>query len=161
MNQKLYRPKMYQNILALNRSKTDLKRTRLKQFLFVPESNTIQNRCEMKSWLQGRKEKSKYGYVVRKNLDFDKAELLLYEPVEKMPPFSRKTLVFVSPPGIGKQQLVHKLVDSNHDMFGRPIPCKPLYYYLQDATFDISICYFSPRYYHGLFYGQTFFQGLS
>ena len=75
--------------------------------------------------LQGRKEKSKYGYVVRKNLDFDKAELLLYEPVEKMPPFSRKTLVFVSPPGIPKQPLVHKLVDSNNDMFARPIPCKP------------------------------------
>jgi hypothetical protein len=33
--------------------------------------------------------------MVRKNLDFDKAEILLYEPVEKMPPFSRKTLVLV------------------------------------------------------------------
>ena len=76
-------------------------------------------------FVQGRKEKSKYGYVVRKNLDFDKAELLLYEPVEKMPPYSRKTLVFVSPPGIPKQPLVHKLVDSNNDMFARPIPCKP------------------------------------
>ena len=51
------------------------------------------------TYLQGRKEKSKCGYVVRKNLDFDKAEILLYEPLEKMPPFSRKTLVFVSPPG--------------------------------------------------------------
>jgi len=70
----------------------------------------------------GRKEKSKCGYVVRKNLDFDKAEILLYEPLEKMPPFSRKTLVFVSPPGIPKQPLVHKLVDSNNDMFARPIP---------------------------------------
>ena len=75
-------------------------------------------------FVQGRKEKSKYGYVVRKNLDFDKAELLLYEPVEKMPPYSRKTLVFVSPPGIPKQPLVHKLVDSNNDKFARPIPCK-------------------------------------
>ena len=73
---------------------------------------------------QGRKEKSKYGYVVRKNLDFDKAELLLYEAVEKMPPFSRKTLVFVSPGGIPKRTLVHRLVDSNHDMFGRPVPRK-------------------------------------
>ena len=32
---------------------------------------------------------------MRRNLDFDKAELMLYEPVEKMPPFSRKTLVFI------------------------------------------------------------------
>ena len=76
--------------------------------------------------MQAKKEKSKQIYVVRKNLEFDNAEVLLYEPVEKMPPFSRKTLVFVSPPGIPKQTLVHKLVDSNHDMFGRPIPRKNL-----------------------------------
>ena len=57
-------------------------------------------------------------------MDFDKAELLLYEAVEKMPPFSRKTLVFVSPAGIPKRTLVHRLVDSNHDMFGRPVPRK-------------------------------------
>ena len=50
-------------------------------------------------YLQDRKKKSKCGYVVSRNLDFDKAEILLYEPLEKMPPFSRKTLVFVSPPG--------------------------------------------------------------
>ena len=74
--------------------------------------------------LQARKEKSKQIYVVRKNLEFDNAEVLLYEPVEKMPPFSRKTLVFVGLPNIPKQTLVHKLVDSNPDMFGRPIPCK-------------------------------------
>ena len=59
-------------------------------------------------------------------MDFDKAELLLYEAVEKMPPFSRKTLVFVSPGGIPKRNLVHRLVDSNHDMFGRPVPRKSL-----------------------------------
>lgn len=79
---------------------------------------------QMISHLQARKEKSKQIYVVRKNLQFDNAEVLLYEPVEKMPPFSRKTLVFVSPPSIPKQTMVHKLVDSNPDMFGRPIPCK-------------------------------------
>jgi hypothetical protein len=42
--------------------------------------------------------------MVRKNLDFDKAEILLYEPVEKMPPFSRKTLVLV------KNKLQFKMV---------------------------------------------------
>ena len=47
------------------------------------------------SHFQGRREKRKYDYHVRRNLDFDKAELMLYEPVEKMPPFSRKTLVFI------------------------------------------------------------------
>lgn len=74
--------------------------------------------------LQGRREKRKYEYHVRKNLDFDKAELMLYEAVEKMPPFSRKTLVLVSPQGLPKQSLIHKLVDSNPDMYGTTVPCK-------------------------------------
>jgi hypothetical protein len=73
---------------------------------------------------QGRREKRKYDYHVRRNLDFDKAELLLYEPVEKMPPFSRKTLVFISPVGLRKQGILHKLVDVNPDMFGTTIPRK-------------------------------------
>jgi hypothetical protein len=51
--------------------------------------------------LQARKEKGKCGYVVRRNLEFDAAELLLYEPVEKMPPFSRKTLVLVHQASLG------------------------------------------------------------
>ena len=50
---------------------------------------------KLKFSFQSKKEKSKYEYAARKNLDFDNAELLLYEPVEKMPPFSRKTLVLV------------------------------------------------------------------
>ena len=96
------------------------------------DSSTIRYYCVIVffvtnvSHLQSRKEKSKQIYVVRKNQEFDNAEVLLYEPVEKMPPYSRKTLIFVSPPSIQKQNLVHKLVDSNPDMFGRPIPCKYL-----------------------------------
>ena len=57
-------------------------------------------------------------------MEFDKAELSLYEAVEKMPPFSRKTLVLVSPPGLGKQQIIRRLVDSNPDMFGTTLPSK-------------------------------------
>jgi len=62
--------------------------------------------------------------MVRNNLDFDKAELLLYEPVEKVAPFIRKTLVLVSPPDIPKQAIIHKLIDSNKDIFGTAIPCE-------------------------------------
>ena len=57
-------------------------------------------------------------------MEFDKAELTLYEAVEKMPPFSRKTLVLVSPPGLGKQQIIRRLVESNPDMFGTTMPSK-------------------------------------
>ena len=74
--------------------------------------------------LQGDKSKSKKSYNVKKNLEFDKAELTLYEAVEKMPPFSRKTLVLVSPPGLGKQQIIRRLVESNPDMFGTTMPSK-------------------------------------
>ena len=59
-------------------------------------------------------------------MEFDKAELTLYEAVEKMPPFSRKTLVLVSPPGLGKQQIIRRLVESNPDMFGTTMPSKLL-----------------------------------
>ncbi len=62
--------------------------------------------------------------MVRDNLNFDKAELFLYEPVEKVPPFSRKTLALVSPPGIPKQTIIHKLVESNKDIFGTTVPSK-------------------------------------
>ena len=41
-----------------------------------------------------------------------------------MPPFSRKTLVLVSPPGLGKQQIIRRLVESNPDMFGTTMPSK-------------------------------------
>ena len=68
---------------------------------------------------------------MKKNLEFDKAELSLYETVEKMPPFSRKTLVLVSPPGLGKQQIIRRLVDSNPDMFGTTIPRKQFFYFQQ------------------------------
>jgi hypothetical protein len=73
---------------------------------------------------QGKKEKSKCTYMARKNLDFDKAELLLYEPVEKVPPFIRKTLVLVGSPGIPTQSIIQKLIDSNQDIFGTAIPCE-------------------------------------
>eukprot|EP00095_Tigriopus_kingsejongensis_P003278 maker-scaffold675_size187964-snap-gene-0.31 protein:Tk03278 transcript:maker-scaffold675_size187964-snap-gene-0.31-mRNA-1 annotation:"maguk p55 subfamily member 6" len=88
----------------------------------------------------GRREKRKYEYHVRKNLDFDKAELMLYEAVEKMPPFSRKTLVLVSPHGLGKQSLIHKLVDSNPDMYGTTIPwtSRPM----GDYEIDGESCWF-------------------
>eukprot|EP00094_Tigriopus_californicus_P003859 TCALIF_03714-PA protein Name:"Similar to Mpp6 MAGUK p55 subfamily member 6 (Mus musculus)" AED:0.12 eAED:0.12 QI:0/0.57/0.5/0.87/1/1/8/165/409 len=88
----------------------------------------------------GRREKRKYEYHVRKNLDFDKAELMLYEAVEKMPPFSRKTLVLVSPQGLPKQSLIHKLVDSNPDMYGTTVPLtsRPM----GDYEIDGESCWF-------------------
>jgi len=54
----------------------------------------------------GKKEKKRFPYHFRKNAEVDTADLQLYEPVEKMAPFTRKTLVLVSPPGVGVQTLI-------------------------------------------------------
>ena len=40
-----------------------------------------------------KKEKKRFGYTFKKNAEVDAADLQLYEPVERVPPFSRKTLV--------------------------------------------------------------------
>jgi hypothetical protein len=40
-----------------------------------------------------KKEKKRFGYTFKKNAEADSADLQLYEPVERVPPFSRKTLV--------------------------------------------------------------------
>ena len=72
-----------------------------------------------------RREKRKLDYfALHRNIEFDGAELMLYEPVEKLPPFSRKTLVLVSLSafGNGKQKLIDKIVDSNPDIFATTVP---------------------------------------
>ena len=45
--------------------------------------------------LQVKKEKKRFGYTFKKNAEVDAADLQLYEPVERVPPFSRKTLVII------------------------------------------------------------------
>lgn len=80
--------------------------------------------CVLDDDAQGHGRKSKTGYSVRQNVDFDAAELTVYEAVEKMPPFSRKTLVLVGASAIDKSGLIARLVDHNPDLFGTVVPCK-------------------------------------
>lgn len=65
----------------------------------------------------GKKEKKKFGYHFRKNAQVDTADLQLYEAVERMPPFTRKTLVLVGPPGVGRRSLISRIVKSNPSLF--------------------------------------------
>jgi len=44
------------------------------------------------------------------NCEFDKAELLLYEEVTRMPPFRRKTLVLIGVSGVGRRTLKNRLI---------------------------------------------------
>ena len=82
-----------------------------------------------------KKEKKRFGYTFKKNAEVDAADLQLYEPVERVPPFSRKTLVsvkvvcwprcgalqhvqvLVGPPGVGRRALVHRIVQHDPRLF--------------------------------------------
>lgn len=56
------------------------------------------------------------------NCEFDKAELMLYEEVTRMPPFRRKTLVLIGVTGVGRRTLKNRLCNSDPDRFGYVIP---------------------------------------
>ncbi|KAJ8961179.1 hypothetical protein NQ318_008860 [Aromia moschata] len=68
------------------------------------------------------KKKKKIIYQSKSNCDFDKAELLLYEEVTRMPPFKRKTLVLIGTQGIGRRTLKNRLINSDPEKFGGVIP---------------------------------------
>jgi len=65
----------------------------------------------------GKKEKKRFPYHFRKNAEVDTADLQLYEPVERMPPFTRKTLVLVGPPGVGRKALIQRIVQHDTQLF--------------------------------------------
>ncbi|XP_037908001.1 MAGUK p55 subfamily member 6 isoform X4 [Hermetia illucens] len=68
------------------------------------------------------KRKKKTMYKSMANCDFDKADLMLYEEVTRMPPFKRKTLALVGVRGVGRRTLKNRLVNSDPDKFGAVIP---------------------------------------
>ena len=49
----------------------------------------------------------------------DTADLQLYEAVEKMAPFTRKLLVLVGPPGVGRHAMARKMVKYDPKIFER------------------------------------------
>lgn len=63
-------------------------------------------------------------YQSKWNGEFDKAELLLYEEVTKMPPFKRRTLAIIGTTGVGRRTLKGRLINSDPDKFAGVIPCK-------------------------------------
>ena len=63
-------------------------------------------------------------YQSKWNVEFDKAELLLYEEVTRMPPFKRRTLALVGPSGVGRRTLKGRLINSDPNRFAGVIPSK-------------------------------------
>ncbi|XP_058447800.1 protein PALS2 isoform X2 [Malaya genurostris] len=68
------------------------------------------------------KKKRKTMYKTKQNSEFDKADLMLYEEVTKMPPFKRKTLVLIGVAGVGRRTLKNRLINSDPDKFGSVLP---------------------------------------
>ena len=86
--------------------------------ILLPKFNIFLTETNSKIFLfLQKKEKKRFPYHFRKNAEVDTADLQLYEPVEKMAPFTRKTLVLVSPPGVGVQTLIKKLVKHDPKIF--------------------------------------------
>lgn len=69
-------------------------------------------------------------YQSKWNGEFDKAELLLYEEVTKMPPFKRRTLALIGTTGVGRRTLKGRLINSDPEKFAGVIPCKFSFYML-------------------------------
>ncbi|XP_053209648.1 MAGUK p55 subfamily member 2-like, partial [Panonychus citri] len=68
------------------------------------------------------KKKRKEMYQIEANNYFDKAELILYEEVCRIPPFERKTLVLVGAQGVGRRTLKQRLTSYDSDRFSSPLP---------------------------------------
>nr|CAG4651677.1 EOG090X032R [Triops cancriformis] len=68
------------------------------------------------------RKKKKVLYQIKSSAELDKAELLLYEEVTRMPPFRRKTLILIGSEGIGRRTLKNRLINSDAERFGTVLP---------------------------------------
>ncbi|XP_043197058.1 protein PALS2-like [Amphibalanus amphitrite] len=68
------------------------------------------------------KRKRKQMYRSKQNNEFDKAELVLYEEVARMPPFQRKVLCLIGCAGVGRRTLKNRIIETYPDKFGTTLP---------------------------------------
>lgn len=72
---------------------------------------------------QGKRKKHEH-YQTRKNYQFDRGDIVIYEEVQEMPPFQRKTLVLIGAQGIGRRTLKNRLLETEPTQFGHAIARK-------------------------------------
>ncbi|XP_018019124.1 protein PALS2 isoform X2 [Hyalella azteca] len=68
------------------------------------------------------KRKKKLMFSSKASSSYDKAELIMYEEVARMPPFMRKTLVLVGCHGVGRRTIKNRIVNSDPSKFGIVLP---------------------------------------
>ena len=67
--------------------------------------------------------KKKYEmYQLKQCSEFEKADLLLYEEICRLPPFERKTLILIGAQGVGRRTLKNRLIGYDTKRFDSPLP---------------------------------------
>lgn len=61
-------------------------------------------------------------YQLQQCSDFEKADLILYEEVCRLPPFERKTLILIGAQGVGRRTLKTRLISYDPERFDSPLP---------------------------------------
>ena len=67
------------------------------------------------------KKKKREKYETRKNHQFDRSDIVIYEEVQEMPPFQRKTIVLLGAQGVGRRTLKNRLIEHDSSKFDVPI----------------------------------------
>ncbi|XP_071943650.1 protein PALS2-like isoform X2 [Antedon mediterranea] len=87
---------------------------------FVPKQNNSKtSKKKITDIFMSKKRKSKI-YSTKKNYEFDQNDIPIYEEVERMPPFQRRSLVLIGAQGVGRTTLKNRLLNSGH-AFGAAI----------------------------------------
>ncbi|XP_035636671.1 55 kDa erythrocyte membrane protein-like [Oncorhynchus keta] len=70
----------------------------------------------------GKKKKCKDKYLAKHSSIFDQLDMISYEEVVRLPAFSRKTLVLIGAPGVGRSHIKSSLLTKYPEKFAYPAP---------------------------------------
>ncbi|XP_063953584.1 protein PALS2-like [Lytechinus pictus] len=87
---------------------------------FVPHENIYTSELVACGLVKSKKKKREK-YETRKNHQFDRSDIVIYEEVQEMPPFQRKTIVLLGAQGVGRRTLKNRLIEHDPSRFGVPI----------------------------------------
>ncbi len=92
-----------------------------KRKAFVPPEADYTTKIGLCGSLVSRKKRKQF-FTSKRNSEFDRAELLLYEEVTLMRPFRRKCIILVGSSGVGRRTLKRRMLESDPEQFEAPLP---------------------------------------